>query len=109
MSLESRAFDLAYERTCRQMAIVHDAERFRQLRVHALMLEEDRDDLHTQLKQASDRIDGLMTSNEQLEENLEVCGNNLESAEEELRIKLREINTMKVLANMGMVESLKVN
>ncbi len=99
MALESCAFELAYERTCRQVEVVCGAERLRQLRVRTFLLEEDKDDLHTQTIQDDDRIKGLEIFNERLGEDLQVCAGNLESAQGQLRIKSREVETLKVSAN----------
>ena len=105
LALESRFFELVYERSSRQVEVVCDAERYRQLRVRALLLEDDRDDLHTQSTRAHNHIDGLTRFNERLQEDLKVCTDNCESAQEQLRIRSREVDTMKVLANMTMVEN----
>lgn len=98
LAFESRAFELAYQRTCRQVEAVCDRELLRQLRVHTLLLEEDNDDLHTQLSEDEDRIGDLERFNEQLQEDLEVRGGKLESAQGDLRIKSREIESLKVFA-----------
>lgn len=99
LAFESRAFELAYQRTCRQVEAVCDRERLRQLRVHTLLLEEDNDDLHTQLSEDEDRIGDLERFNEQLQEDLEVRGGKLESAQGDLRIKSREIESLKAELN----------
>lgn len=98
-TLKSRALELAYERTSREVEALYDTEGLRQLRVHTLLLEDDKNDLHTQSAQDDDRIDGLERSNEQLQVDLEVCGCKLDSARGDLRIKSREIKTLKVCAN----------
>ncbi len=77
----------------------------RQLRVRTFLLEEDKDDLHTQMIQDDDRIEALERFNEQLGEDLQVCASNLESAQGQLRIKSREIETLKVSANTNTIES----
>lgn len=107
LALESRALELAYEKTCRQVENVCDAERLRQLRVHILLLEEDKDDLHTQLFQNDDRIDHLEGFNEQLQVDLELCGGKLESAQGDLRIKSREIETLKVCVTASTIVTLQ--
>ena len=106
LALESRAFELAYEKTCRQVEVVCDTERLRQLRVRTLLLEEDNQDLHTQLSQDDDRIAGLETFNEQLQEDLKVCGSKFESSQGDLRIKSREVETLKVFANTSTIAML---
>lgn len=96
LALESRAFELAYERTCRQVEAVCDTERLRQLRVYTLLLEQDNDELHAQFIHDEDRMDELGRFNKQLQEDLEVGGGKLESAQGDLRIRSREIETLKV-------------
>ncbi len=103
LALESRALELAYERTCRRVEAICDTERLRQLRVRAILLEEDNDDLRTQLSQNDERIDGLEKTNEQLQEDVEVCGDKVESARADLRIKSREVETLKVYANTSAI------
>lgn len=99
LALESRAFELAYERTCRQLETVSDAERVRQIRVREILLKDDKDDLRTQLIHDDNRIDGLGLLNEQLQDDLEACAGNLQSAEGQLRIKAREVETLKAELN----------
>lgn len=103
LALESRTLELAYEKTCRQVEAVCDAERLRQLRVHTLLLEEDKNDLHTQFSQNDNCIDGLERFNERLQEDLEAYGGKLKSAQGELRIKSREIETLKVFAKTSTI------
>lgn len=71
-------------------------EKVRQLRVQLLLLEDDNDDLHAQLAQDDDRIDDSKRHNEKLQEALEACESKLESTQGDLRIKSREIETLKV-------------
>ena len=99
LALESRALELAYERTCHQVELVGDAERVRKLRVRTIILEEKQDYLNAQVTQDDDRIDGLERLNERFQKDLEVCTGNLESTQGQLRLKLREIETLKVPAN----------
>ena len=104
LALESCALELAYEKSCRQVGVICDAERLRQLRVRTLTLEADKDDLKTRLAQDSDRIEGLERFNGRLQEYLEVCAGTIESAQGQLRIKSREVDTLKVLTNSRIVE-----
>lgn len=104
LALESSIFELAYERTSRQIEVVCETECYRQLQVRALISEDDKDNLRTQSVRAHERINGLARFNEQLQENLEVWTDNCESAQEQLRIRSREIDTIKVLATMTTVE-----
>lgn len=66
-----------------------------------LLLEDENDDLHAQLAQDDDRIDGVERHNHALEEDLEVCQDNLESAQCDLRMKTREIETLKVQSEIS--------
>ena len=104
LALESQIFELAYEKTSRQTEVVCDSERYRQLRVRALILDDDKDNLQIQSMRAHNRIDGLMRFNERLQEDLESCTDNCASAQEQLQIRSREIDTMKVLVDMTMLE-----
>ena len=98
LAFESRAYELAYERTSRQVEAVCDAERLRQMRVRVLLLEEDNDDLRVKLSQEDGRLHGLQTFNNQVQKDLEVCGRRLEHAQGDLRIKSREVETLKAMA-----------
>ena len=99
LAFESRAFELAYERTSRHVEAVCNAERLRQIRVRTLLLEEDNDELREKLFEEDHRVDGLHTFNKQVQENLEVCSRRLENAQGDLRIKSREVETLKAIAN----------
>ena len=108
LALESGALELAYEKTGRQVENVCDAERLRQLRVRILLLEEDNDDLHTQLSQDDGRIDELERFTEQLQVDLEVCAGKFESAQGDLRIKSREVETLKVFVTASTIVTPKI-
>ena len=99
LAFESRAFELAYERTSRQVEAVCNAERLRQIRVRTLLLEEDNDELREKLFKKDQRVDGLQILNKQVKEELEVCGRRLENAQGDLSIKSREVETLKAIAN----------
>ena len=104
LALESRAFQLAYERTCRQVEVVSDAEQVRQFRVRELLLKDEQDDLRAQLIQSDNRVGGFELLNERLQDDLEACAGNLESAQGQLRIKAREVENLKVTMIMSIVE-----
>ena len=111
-TLESRRLELCYGKECRELEAICELERVRQLRVQLLLLEDDNDDLHAQLAQDDDRIDDLERRSRELQEALEACESKLESAQGDLRIKSREIETLKVrgdevkLANIAVLISL---
>jgi chromosome segregation ATPase len=95
-ALETRALELSYEKTCRQVEVICEAENARQIRIQALLLEDENDDLHAQLAQHDERIDEVERHNDQIQEDLEACQGNLESAQCDLRMRTRDIETMKV-------------
>ena len=95
-SLESRRLELCYGKECRELEAICELEKARQLRVQLLLLEDDNDDLHAQLAQDDDRIDNLERRSQELQEALKACESKLESAQGDLRIKSREIETLKV-------------
>jgi len=75
---------------------VRDAEKTRQLRVQILFLEDENDELQSQLARNDERIDRLEKSNEDIQQDSEVSSSNLESAQSDLRFAYREIETLKV-------------
>lgn len=88
--------ELAYEKKSRQVEGIGEVERLRQLRLQTLLLEDDNDDLHAQLAQEDERIDEVEKNNQELQEDLGVCQSSLEGAQGDLRMKTREIETLKV-------------
>lgn len=75
---------------------MRDAEKTRQLRVQILFLEDENDELQSQLARNDERIDRLEKSNEGIQQDSEVSSSNLESAQSDLRFAYREIETLKV-------------
>lgn len=71
-------------------------ERLRQLRLRTLLLEDENDELHTQLAHDDERMYEVERHNEELKEDLEVCQGSLVGAQGDLRLKTREIETLKV-------------
>lgn len=64
-----------------------------------MLLEDDNDELEAQLAQDDDRIYDLEQHNQELQEDLDACERKLESAQGDLRIRSREIETLKVCYN----------
>ena len=95
-ALESRSFELIYEKRCRQLEVVCDTEQLRRSRLYTLMLEQANHDLHTQLAQEEGRIDDLERINQRLQKDLEIHQTEIESVHADLRVKSREIETLKV-------------
>lgn len=88
---------LAYEKSLKQTEIVYIVERTRQLRLQILLLEDENDQLHEQLAQGDGRIDGLNKLCSELQGSLDATQGSLETAQSDLRLRLREIETLKVL------------
>ena len=91
------ALELAYEKSLRQTDVVYDEEKMRQLRLHILLLEDDNDHLHEQLTQGDDRIDELDRLASELQDSRDAVRGSLETAQSDLRLKSREIETLKVI------------
>lgn len=91
------ALALAYEKSLRQTDIVYVEERSRQLRLQTLLLEDENDQLHEQLAQSDGRSDGLNTLCSELQGSLDATQGSLEMAQSDLRLRLREIETLKVM------------
>lgn len=73
-----------------------DEERARQLRVQIFQLEDDNNGLHEQLASGDARLDEFQNITEELQSQLDGARNNLESTNSDLRLKSREIETLKV-------------
>ena len=95
-TLETRTQELAYEEACRQLEMVCQEEKQRQLRTQILVSVDERDDWQSQLVQKDDCIIHLQRSNQRLQAELGNAISNHETAQRELRITSREIETMKV-------------
>ena len=78
------------------MEVTNAAEMARLLKVQTLLLEDENDDLHEQLAQNDERIDLVEKRGHHIQMDLESCQGHLESAQCDLRIKVREIETLKV-------------
>ena len=90
------ALELAYEKSLQQTEAVYDEESARQLRKQILLLEDDNDNLHEQLASSDAHLDELQRVAEGLRSQLDVAHNSLESTHNDLRLKSREIETLKV-------------
>lgn len=94
---DHHALALAYEKSLKQTDVVYFDERMRQLRLQILLLEDENDQLHEQLAQGDDRIDGLNTLCSELQGSLHATQGSFDTAQSDLRLRLREIETLKVL------------
>ena len=95
--LDTRSLELAYEKSLRQTNIIYEIESARQLRVRILLLEDENDDLHEQLALGDNRIDILERSVQDVQDQLEIAGESLQRVQSDLRMKTREVETLKVI------------
>ena len=94
--LGSSALEVAYEKSCREVEYVHSDENARRLRVQSMLLEVERGDLQQALEQRDDRVEELEAYVHELQRALGDTLSELNIAHGESRIKVREIETMKV-------------
>ena len=95
-TLDTRSREVAYEKCLRRSEdVIHD-EKARQLRLQILLLEDQNNDLHAQSSTDDECIEELMNYSKEVETQLEVAGDNLKSAQNDMRVKSREIETLKV-------------
>lgn len=90
------ALELAYETSLQQSEALYEEERARRLRAQILLLEDDNDNLHEQLTQDEARIDELTEVGEDQKSQLVKTRNSLDNSHSDLRLKAREIETLKV-------------
>lgn len=97
------ALELAYEKSLRQAGTIYDEERIRQLRLQLLLYGDENDQLHEQLAQGEDRIDEQKRTCRGLQEKLDVAKGSLETVHTDVRLKLREIETLKVVRRVSIL------
>lgn len=95
-SFDHCALELAYEKTLHQTNAICSEERGRHLRMQILLLEDENDQLQEQLAQAEDRVDELQQLGDEREVQLNDAHDSLDSAQSNLRLKTREIETLTV-------------
>ena len=94
--LDTQSLELAYEKCLHQSDEIYKLEHARNLRVQIAILENDNDDLHAQIADDGHRLDAFASHGEIVQSQLDLVEASLESAQGELRIKCREIETLKV-------------
>ena len=90
------ALELAYEKSLKQSEALYEEEKARRLRAQILLLEHNNDSLHEHLIQYEERIDELTEVGEDLKSQLMRAHNSLDNSHSDLRLKSREIETLKV-------------
>lgn len=99
--VDAGALELAYETSLHEHYTVLEDEKLRRLRVQLILLESRNDDLQTQILEDDDCIRKIQRSSSALEKTLNKAEASLNSAQGEIRIKSREIETLKVGALLG--------
>ncbi|KAL9128466.1 MAG: hypothetical protein Q9217_002870 [Psora testacea] len=98
-SHEIRALEITYEKSCSRLDTVHYDERSRRLRVQNLLLEAECDYLQEHLDQKNEFMNDLEMHVQELQDDIEVTAGRLESAQGNVRIKAREVETLKAELN----------
>lgn len=88
--------ELAYEKSLQQIEFLCQEESARRLRVQILLLKDKNDSLHNQLAQENNRTGELTKIGQGLRAQLHTSLNSLENLQSDLRLKSREIETLKV-------------
>ena len=88
--------EVAYQKSCRETESIFAAEEIRRKKLQHLLLEDERDQLYEELVGCSDQVKHLKVQTHELQTAIETTSSNLESSQAELRIKLRETETLKV-------------
>lgn len=88
---------MTYERAFLETRIVYNEEDARRFRVQILLLEDEKDDLHTQLAQSDQRVDQLENNEIRAQNQLTMAAKSLEKARLDLGAKSRENELLKVI------------
>ncbi|KAL8855658.1 MAG: hypothetical protein Q9198_010823, partial [Flavoplaca austrocitrina] len=93
--LDTCTLDLAYERYLHQQYAIQEDEKIRRLRVHLILLEAHNEALQRQIANNDDYVQELEQSHDALKAKIKGTGISLELTQGDLRIKSREIETLK--------------
>ncbi|RFU28703.1 hypothetical protein B7463_g7636, partial [Scytalidium lignicola] len=95
----SQCLELEYQESLRNADKIVQDEGARRLRLQILLLENENDDLHEQLALDDDRIDSLEEETERLQLDLQSAQDYSSHYSNELRLKERELNSLKIELN----------
>lgn len=95
-ALDTCALELAYEKSLHEHNIAQESEEHRRLRVQLLLLESDKDDLLAQIAEDDDYLHRAEADQNALKERSKQMEARLKNSQGELRVKTREIETLKV-------------
>ena len=87
---------MAYERTFLDSRSIYNEEAARRFRVQILLLEDEKDDLHTQLAQSDQLVDQLEKNKIHTRNQLNMAEKSLERARLDQQAKSRENDLLKV-------------
>lgn len=88
--------ELAYEKSLQQTEFLCQEESARRLRVQILLLKDRNESLHNQLALENNRTGELTKIGQDLRAQLHASRNSFENLHSDLRLKSREIETLKV-------------
>ncbi|MCJ1463623.1 hypothetical protein MMC07_002231 [Pseudocyphellaria aurata] len=94
-SLHTRALEVAYERSFLGIKDIYNEEESRRFQVQILLLEDEKDDLHTELAQSDQRVEHLENNEIRTQNESTVAAKSLEKARLDLRAKSRENELLK--------------
>ena len=94
--LQTHAHELSHERSIFQSKLVCSEEAARRLRVQIILLGDEREDLYAQLLQSDTRSDELELLLDDAHHGIRVLEEDDEQLRNELRLKNREVETLKV-------------
>ncbi len=97
LSLDTCALELAYSQACGHFETICESEKARHLRLQILLLENENNELYSQLAQADGRIDELENYADDERQEWESAIGQLDSVQKNLRIRNRENETLKVI------------
>lgn len=95
-ALETCALDLAYQKRLHEHDLVQGNEKYRRMRLQLLLLEDENDHLHAYIAKDDEYIQEVEDGRNAVTGRVKNLEASLESAQGELRIKGREIETLKV-------------
>ena len=95
-SLESDLLEITYQKSCQNVADVYANERERRFRVQKILLEHDHEDLEVKLRQSEERVEDLTLHGKELQASIDTLTQDLEAAQGDIRVRSREIETVKV-------------
>ena len=96
-TLGSCTLELAYEQSCRETQSIFAAEEIRKRRLQQLLLEHERDQLRFELTGCNDQVKQLEVQTREMQQAIADASSSLESAQADLKMKHREIETLKVI------------